>query len=162
MNPSDIPTPVALIDETRMMRNIARMQQRMDALGVRLRPHVKTTKCIEVARRQRDAGASGITVSTLKEAEQFFAAGFTDVLYAVCIPPAKLDRALALRHQGCALTILVDSMPAASAVVAKGRADSHASAGVHCHGYRSANAAKRRTTDTRCSIVSVRKNLDRC
>ena len=126
LNPSDIPTPVALIDETRMMRNIARMQQRMDALGVRLRPHVKTTKCIEVARRQRDAGASGITVSTLKEAEQFFAAGFTDVLYAVCIPPAKLDRALALRHQGCALTILVDSMPAASAVVAKGRAESHA------------------------------------
>jgi threo-3-hydroxy-D-aspartate ammonia-lyase len=123
--PSDIPTPAALIDETRMMRNIARMQQRMDALGVRLRPHVKTTKCIEIARRQRDAGASGITVSTLKEAEQFFAAGFTDVLYAVCIPPAKLDRALALRHQGCALTVLVDSMSAASAVVAKGRAERH-------------------------------------
>jgi D-serine deaminase-like pyridoxal phosphate-dependent protein len=101
------------------------MQQRMDALGVRLRPHVKTTKCIEVARRQRDAGASGITVSTLKEAEQFFAAGFTDVLYAVCIPPAKLDRALTLRRQGCALTILVDSMPAASAVVVKGRTERH-------------------------------------
>jgi D-serine deaminase-like pyridoxal phosphate-dependent protein len=125
LHPSDIPTPAALIDETRMMRNIARMQQRMDALGVRLRPHVKTTKCIEVARRQRDAGASGITVSTLKEAEQFFAAGFTDVLYAVCIAPAKLDRALALRHQGCALTILVDSVPAASAIVAKGRTERH-------------------------------------
>jgi D-serine deaminase-like pyridoxal phosphate-dependent protein len=74
LHPSDIPTPAALIDEARLMRNIARMQQRMDALGVRLRPHVKTTKCIEVARRQRDAGAVGITVSTLKEAEQFFAA----------------------------------------------------------------------------------------
>ena len=125
LHPSDIPTPAALIDETRMMRNIARMQQRMNALGVRLRPHVKTTKCIEVARRQRDAGASGITVSTLKEAEQFFAAGFTDVLYAVCIPPAKLDRALALRRQGCALTILVDSIASASAVVAKGKAEGH-------------------------------------
>ena len=43
MHPLDIPTPAALIDETRLMRNIARMQQRMDALGVRLRPHVKTT-----------------------------------------------------------------------------------------------------------------------
>jgi D-serine deaminase-like pyridoxal phosphate-dependent protein len=125
LNPSDIATPAALIDEMRMMRNIARMQQRMDALGVRLRPHVKTTKCIEVARRQRDAGASGITVSTLKEAEQFFAAGFSDVLYAVCIPPAKLDRALALRRQGCALTVLVDSMASASAVVAKGKAERH-------------------------------------
>jgi D-serine deaminase-like pyridoxal phosphate-dependent protein len=85
----------------------------MTALGVRLRPHVKTTKCIEVARRQQTAGASGITVSTLKEAEQFFAAGFGDVLYAVCIAPAKLGRVLALRRQGCALTILVDSLPAA-------------------------------------------------
>jgi D-serine deaminase-like pyridoxal phosphate-dependent protein len=36
-------------------------------------------------------------VSTLKEAEQFLRGGFTDVLYAVCIPPEKLDRALALR-----------------------------------------------------------------
>jgi D-serine deaminase-like pyridoxal phosphate-dependent protein len=86
---SDIPTPAALIDETRMMGNIVSMQERMAALGVRLRPHVKTTKCVEVARRQQAAGASGITVSTLKEAEQFFAAGFADVLYAVCIPPGS-------------------------------------------------------------------------
>ena len=61
----------------------------------------------------------------MKEAEQFFAAGFTDILYAVCIPPAKLDRALALRRQGCALTVLVDSIPSASAIVAKGKAEGH-------------------------------------
>ena len=108
-----------------MMGNIARMQERMAALGVRLRLHVKTTKCVEVACRQQAAGASGITLSTLKEAEQFFAAGFADVLYAVCIPPAKLDCALALRRRG-ALTILVDSLPAAEAIVAKGEAERHA------------------------------------
>ena len=121
----DIGTPAALVDEARMTRNIARMQERMQALGVRLRPHVKTPKCIEVARRQRAAGASGITVSTLKEAEEFFAAGFADVLYAVCIAPQKLDRALALRRRGCALTILVDDAAAARAVDAKGAADGH-------------------------------------
>ncbi len=126
MTLSDISTPAALIDEARMMRNIARMQQRMTALGVRLRPHVKTSKCIEVAKRQTAAGARGITVSTLKEAEQFFAAGFADVLYAVCISPDKLDRALALRRQGCALTVLVDSVAAAEAAVNKGRAEAHA------------------------------------
>lgn len=115
----DIETPAALIDETRMTNNIARLQKRMTELGVRLRPHVKTSKCIEVARRQRDAGAAGITVSTLKEAEQFFAAGFADILYAVCIPPDKLDRASALCRSGCALTLLVDSVAAAQAVVAK-------------------------------------------
>src|ERR1700756_5396349 len=87
LHPSDIPTPAALIDEARLLRNIARMQQRMNALGVRLRPHVKTTKCIEIAKRQQSAGAGTITVSTLKEAEQFFAAGFVDILYAVCIAP---------------------------------------------------------------------------
>ena len=49
----DIATPAALVDQARMMRNIARMQARMTALGVRFRPHVKTAKCIEVARRQQ-------------------------------------------------------------------------------------------------------------
>lgn len=120
MKLTDIETPATLIDETRMAANIVRLQRRMTELGVRLRPHVKTSKCIEVAKRQRDAGAAGIAVSTLKEAEQFFAAGFTDILYAVCISPDKLDRALALCRQGCALTLLVDSVAAAQAVVAKG------------------------------------------
>ena len=122
----DIPTPAALVDEARMTRNIARMQERMNTLGARLRPHVKTPKCVEVARRQQAAGARAITVSTLKEAEQFFAAGFSDILYAVCIAPQKLDRALALRRQGCRLTILVDEPEAARAVVAKGQAERHA------------------------------------
>src|SRR5262249_24135335 len=122
----DIATPAALVDEACMMRNIARMQSGMTTHGVRLRPHVKTPKCIEVARRQQAAGASGITVSTLKEAEEFFAAGFSDVLYAVCIAPQKLDRVLALRRRGCALTILVDSVAAAQAAVDKGRAEQHA------------------------------------
>jgi D-serine deaminase-like pyridoxal phosphate-dependent protein len=120
----DIETPAALIDRRRMEGNIARMQGHLASLGVRLRPHVKTSKCIEVARAQQAAGAVGITVSTLKEAEQFFAAGFGDVLYAVCIAPDKLDRALALLVKGCALTLLVDSVAAAEAVVAKGKAAS--------------------------------------
>jgi D-serine deaminase-like pyridoxal phosphate-dependent protein len=123
---ADIPTPAALVDEARMTRNIARMQERMNALGVNLRPHVKTPKCVEVARRQQAAGARAITVSTLKEAEEFFAAGFSDILYAVCVAPQKLDRVLALRRQGCRLTILVDEPAAARAVVAKGTAEQHA------------------------------------
>lgn len=122
----DIQTPAALIDEARMMRNISRMQSRMDALGVRLRPHGKTSKCIEVVRRQQAAGARGITVSTLKEAEEFFSAGFKDILYAVGIAPQKLDRVLALRRAGCDLVVLVDSLAAAQAIVDKGRAEDHA------------------------------------
>jgi len=140
MQLGEIATPAALIDETRMMRNIARMQERMRALGVRLRPHVKTPKCIEVARRQEAAGADGITVSTLKEAEQFFAAGFGDVLYAVAMAPAKLDRVLALRRRGCRLTIIVDSVVAAQAVAARGRQEDQkfdVMIEIDCDGHRS-------------------------
>jgi len=126
MTLTDVVTPAALIDEARMMRNISRMQDRIDALGVRLRPHVKTSKCIEVARRQAGQGARGITVSTLKEAECFFADGFDDILYAACIPPNKIDRALALRRQGCNLTVIVDSIEAAWSLVEAGSANDHA------------------------------------
>jgi D-serine deaminase-like pyridoxal phosphate-dependent protein len=55
-------TPAALVDLPRMQHNIARMQHRMNAVGVKFRPHVKTTKCLDVVRLQQQAGASGITV----------------------------------------------------------------------------------------------------
>ncbi len=112
-------TPALLLDAACMARNIARMQARMNALGVRFRPHVKTSKSIEVVRRQRDAGARGITVSTLKEAETFFDAGFDDILYAVCITAAKLDHAIDLVRRGCALQVLVDSVAGAQTVAAR-------------------------------------------
>jgi D-serine deaminase-like pyridoxal phosphate-dependent protein len=117
MKLADLDTPSALIDEPLMTRAIARMQHRIDALGVRLRPHVKTAKCIEVARRQRVAGARGITVSTLKEADEFFAAGFDDILYAVGMAPQRLAHAFDLIRRGCRLQIVVDSVAGAEAVV---------------------------------------------
>ncbi|MFS2167068.1 DSD1 family PLP-dependent enzyme [Variovorax sp. Varisp62] len=120
---STIDTPAALIEQARMLHNIARMQQRMNELGVRFRPHVKTSKCIDVAKAQRDAGAQGITVSTLKEAEQFFAGGFTDILYAVGMAPHRLPHALDLRRRGCALGIITDGVESARAIAAFGRAN---------------------------------------
>jgi D-serine deaminase-like pyridoxal phosphate-dependent protein len=116
MRSNPVPTPAALLDEARLMHNIQQMQQRLQTLGVRLRPHVKTAKCLPVAERQRAAGSVGITVSTLKEAECFFEAGERDILYAVGITPNKLDAARGLRERGCDLTLLVDSMAAAQAV----------------------------------------------
>jgi D-serine deaminase-like pyridoxal phosphate-dependent protein len=116
MTLDQLDTPAALIDLARMERNIQRMQARMDAFGVRFRPHVKTTKCPDVVRAQLAAGATGITVSTLKEAEAFFAAGVTDILYAVSMVPAKLPRAMALRRTGCDLKLVVDNIPAAVAI----------------------------------------------
>jgi D-serine deaminase-like pyridoxal phosphate-dependent protein len=119
-------TPAAIVSLEKMQRNIARMQQRANALGVRFRPHVKTTKCAQVVAAQRDAGASGITVSTLKEAEQFFAQGVTDILYAVGMAPHRLAQALDLRRRGCALQILTDSVEGAQAIARFGQEHGHA------------------------------------
>ena len=118
---ADLETPAALVDTPRMQRNIARMQQRMRELGVRFRPHVKTSKSLPVVQAQIAAGAQGITVSTLKEADQFFAAGIADILYAVCIVLTKLPHVLELRRKGCDLKIITDSVAAAQAIVAFGR-----------------------------------------
>jgi len=116
----NLETPALLLDEARMQRNMARMQERMNVLGVAFRPHVKTSKCLEVARRQLALGARGITVSTLKEAEQFFAAGVDDILYAVAIVPNKLDHALRLVRAGLRLTLLVESGAMAAEVARHG------------------------------------------
>ncbi|RZA30668.1 MAG: DSD1 family PLP-dependent enzyme [Proteobacteria bacterium] len=118
-------TPAAIVSVSRMQRNIARMQQRADHLGVRFRPHVKTSKCGQVVAAQCAAGAVGITVSTLKEADQFFGQGVTDIFYAVSMAPHRLAHALDLRQRGCALQILTDSVEGAQAIAAYGREHGH-------------------------------------
>lgn len=91
-------TPVTVVDEAVLDANIAAMATAAAAAGVMLRPHVKTHKSIEIARRQRAAGAAGITVATLAEAEVFVAAGFDDVFiaYPLLLTPEKADRLRAL------------------------------------------------------------------
>ncbi|HDR8941159.1 DSD1 family PLP-dependent enzyme [Burkholderia vietnamiensis] len=116
-----VTTPAALIDVDRMHANIARLHAHLDAFGVAFRPHVKTTKCQQVVDAQIAAGARGITVSTLKEAEQFFASGVRDIVYAVGMIPARLPQALALRRRGCDLKIVADSLHTAQAIAAFGR-----------------------------------------
>jgi D-serine deaminase-like pyridoxal phosphate-dependent protein len=123
MNLNAIPTPAALIDVRRMHANIRRMQDRMNELGVAFRPHAKTAKCLHVAQAQHKAGAKGITVSTLKEAERFLAGGFNDITYAVGMAPAKLPQALGLMRRGCALNIIADSVESARAIAEFGQSN---------------------------------------
>ena len=120
MKLTELMTPVALIDVPRMQQNIERMQTYVSKHGASFRPHVKTSKCVDATHAQLKAGAQGITVSTLKEAEQFFAAGFRDILYAVGLAPNKLAGAAALLRQGCDLKVLTDSVQSAQAIAAYG------------------------------------------
>ncbi|HZH41724.1 MAG TPA: alanine racemase, partial [Gemmatimonadales bacterium] len=74
-----IETPALLLHLDVVERNLATMAGRARSLGIALRPHIKTHKCVELGRRQVAHGARGVTVSTLDEAEVFADAGFDDI-----------------------------------------------------------------------------------
>lgn len=109
-------TPYLLVDEAKVRRNVDRLRAHLGVLGTPLRPHVKTAKSVDVTRLLFDGGTGPITVSTLREAEAFADEGFTDIVYAVGIAPAKLDRVVALRRRGVDLVVLLDSVAQARAV----------------------------------------------
>jgi D-serine deaminase-like pyridoxal phosphate-dependent protein len=112
----DLPTPTLLLDLPRLERNAARMRDKVRELGVTLRPHVKTSKSIDVLNVLSGGTAVPITVSTLAEARYFFAHGVTDILYAVGIAPVKLPEIADLIRADCKLRIILDTLEAADAV----------------------------------------------
>ena len=82
----DTPSPIVLVDV--MQQNIDRMQAFAAEHDLDLRPHVKTHKCVEIGRRQVQAGAVGITAGNVGEAEVFATAGFDDIFLAYPIWPS--------------------------------------------------------------------------
>jgi len=119
-NLQQVETPCLVLERGKLERNIARMRDHLAKLKVGLRPHVKTAKSYDVARLAIKGQPGGITVSTLKEAEQFFAHGITDILYAVGITPNKLDHVAALKRRGADITIILDNVESARIVAARG------------------------------------------
>ncbi|WP_421876736.1 alanine racemase [Pacificispira sp.] len=115
-------TPRLILDRSRLEANIARMAAAVGALGVALRPHLKTAKSAAVGELATAGRTRGITVSTLQEAEYFADHGFTDITYAVGIAPGKLDRAAALIGRGVDLKVIADTVDAARAVADHGAA----------------------------------------
>lgn len=109
-------TPCLVLDQKKMDRNISRLTSHLSNLGVNFRPHLKTAKSIDVARKVMAAPTGPATVSTLKEAEQFAEAGVVDITYAVGIEPGKFDRVCALRDKGVEITVLLDSPEQAQAL----------------------------------------------
>jgi D-serine deaminase-like pyridoxal phosphate-dependent protein len=115
-------TPALILDRGKLDRNIRRLRERLDGLGVTLRPHLKTAKSIDVARRVMPTPQGPVTVSTLKEAEHFAGHGVRDILYAVGLAPAKLPHVARIREGGADLAVIVDSVEAAQAVAQFSRA----------------------------------------
>jgi D-serine deaminase-like pyridoxal phosphate-dependent protein len=104
----ELPTPALLLDQSILERNLTRMQDRANTFGVSLRPHIKTHKCIEIANHQLELGARGITVSTLFELEQFIAAGFNDITWALPLIPDHIERILELSDKAT-IRVVIDS-----------------------------------------------------
>lgn len=116
---ADLPTPALLLDLDKLEANLARMASRAKQLGVALRPHIKTHKCVEVGRLQRDHGINGITVSTLVEARVFADHGFEDITWAFPFILSRLDEAKALAER-VRLGLVVDAPEAAAALERSG------------------------------------------
>ncbi|REJ76096.1 MAG: hypothetical protein DWQ47_10765 [Acidobacteria bacterium] len=110
----ELSTPSLLMDVERVRRNSARMSEFALENGVRLRPHIKTHKSVEVARIATTGHSGGVTASTIGEIEAFAAHGFDDFTYAVPIVPGKIPRIVRLLASGVKVNLLTDDpdMPA--------------------------------------------------
>lgn len=104
----DLKTPSLLLDLSSVKQNAARMSEIARRNNVRLRPHIKTHKCIEVANIQTSGHDGAITVSTLAEARAFAKKGFFDITYAVPIEPGKFAEAVEIKRTGAKLNLLTD------------------------------------------------------
>ncbi|MGX7680558.1 alanine racemase [Jatrophihabitans sp. DSM 45814] len=90
-------TPCLMISEERTRANVTRVAEESAAHGKRLRPHTKTHKMIEIANMQLEAGAAGLQVAKLGEAEVMARTGVADLLVAFpVVGQPKLDRLMAL------------------------------------------------------------------
>lgn len=113
---TDLDTPALVIDRTRLLANIRDMAGAMERAGVALRPHFKTSKMIEVARLQLEAGAIGFTCATPAEVAALLDAGIPDLFWANApATPAKARFAAEANRRGRVI-VGIDSVALAASL----------------------------------------------
>lgn len=112
---NELSTPALVLDLQRLEANVTQMASKTYRLGVSLRPHVKTHKCVEIGRLQLEQGAQGITVSTLEEARVFADHGFEDITWAFPVILNRLEEAREIAER-VTLRLVVDSREAVVAL----------------------------------------------
>ena len=109
MTRDEIPTPALLLDLDRFERNLQRMTAHVRRTGKSIRPHAKTHKCPEIAKRQIHAGALGVACAKLGEAEVMAAAGIRGLLITTeIVPPTSIARLMKLVAEAPDTMIVVD------------------------------------------------------
>jgi D-serine deaminase-like pyridoxal phosphate-dependent protein len=121
MTLSDLPTPALVLDRARLAANCRRMLERCRALGVKLRPHMKTLKAAEAAGLAVDPGHGGVAASTLNEAAYWAAQGYADIQYAVCLTPEKFGRAARILEDAPRFSVFIDSLEVAQELLTYAR-----------------------------------------
>ena len=112
----ELETPAVLVDLDVLERNVATMAARARAAGVRLRPHAKTHKCPEIGRMQLAAGAPGLTLAKISEAEVFAASGLEDVFVAFPAVGEDKGRRLLALSERARVSVGVDSLEGAQSL----------------------------------------------
>ncbi|HUY00346.1 MAG TPA: DSD1 family PLP-dependent enzyme [Candidatus Deferrimicrobium sp.] len=106
---NEISTPALIVDYDILYKNIKYMAHFAEKSKIKLRPHVKTHKCPLIAHMQLEAGAQGICVAKISEAEVFAASGIKDILITnEIISPKKIQRLLNLNRY-TKIMVCVDS-----------------------------------------------------
>ncbi len=121
MDITELETPCLILDKGKFIINTNYMRTKIEHPGIKLRPHGKTAKSIDVMSIVLGKGKNCIAVSTLKEAEYYFENGINDILYAVGIAPVKLERIAELIKKGAEITIVLDSVAQAKAASLKAK-----------------------------------------
>lgn len=106
---SEVDTPALLVDLDLLSTNVRRFAEMAARAGVRLRPHIKTHKTVEIARMQLEAGAGGITCAKLSEAEVYVKAGVSDIFVAYPVIGREKARRAVQLAQHCHLIVGVES-----------------------------------------------------
>jgi D-serine deaminase-like pyridoxal phosphate-dependent protein len=119
MRLADLRTPALILDRAVLTANISAMSARARAFGIDLKPHMKTSKCAEIARLATHGHSGGICVSTVEEVRYFAREGFRDITYAVGIVPSKLADLSPALGKGARVTLLLDDPVTARAVSAR-------------------------------------------
>jgi D-serine deaminase-like pyridoxal phosphate-dependent protein len=106
----ELDTPALCVDLDVMDKNIATLRAKLASTGVASRPHAKTHKCPEIAKRQLAGGSIGVCAAKVSEAEALFAGGVQPILMTTCnVTPNKIKRAMTLRRQNPQFVQAVDN-----------------------------------------------------
>src|SRR6202140_3467548 len=112
-------TPAMVLDLEAFERNIRAYQHQINLHGLQARPHAKSHKCAEIARRQIAAGAVGVCTASLHEAEALIRQGINNILItSPVIGAGKLDRLMQLLERGTVVAVVVDDQENAASMAA--------------------------------------------